>query len=103
MLIRDLPTSYEEAGAATIRHEIWQYDWNYGGWQKRNAPRCSTAPARMSSELRQWTWLWDPKLGGIEVGTSPLTIRYELPRNRPSRSSKGCIRISGWVACRHDA
>ena len=36
MLLRDKPTSYEGdfPGAATIRHEIWQYSWNYGGWQK---------------------------------------------------------------------
>ena len=30
-------------------------------------------------ELRKWTWLWEPKLGGIEVTSQSVTIQYELP------------------------
>ena len=69
MLIRDKPTSYESEspGAATIRHEIWQFSWNYGGWQKEKRTKVLDRVLLPRQELRQWTWLWDPKLGGIEV------------------------------------
>jgi hypothetical protein len=81
MLIRDKPTSYESdfPGAATLRHEIWQYTWSYGGWQKEKRTRVLDRTMLHRDELRQWTWLWDPKLGGIEVGGKPVGIRYALP------------------------
>jgi hypothetical protein len=78
-LIRDKPTSYTP-GAGTMRHEIWQYTWNYGAWVKERRTRLLDRHLLQVSELRQWTWLWDPKLGGIEVKKAPLTVRYELPR-----------------------
>lgn len=81
MLIRDKVTSYESEspGAATVRHEIWQYDWNYGGWVKNRRTRVLDRILMHRDELRKWTWLWDPKLGGIEVKNKPLTIDYSLP------------------------
>ena len=82
MLIRDKVTSYESdfPGAATIRHEIWQYDWQYGGWAKNRRTRVLDRVMIHRDELRKWTWLWDPKLGGIEVKKTPFTIHYEVPK-----------------------
>jgi hypothetical protein len=67
MLIRDKPTSYESEmpGAATMRFEVWQYTWRY------ILPR---------GDLRQWTWVWDSRLGGIEVKDSPVTVEYKPPK-----------------------
>lgn len=81
MLIRDKPTSYESdfPGAATIRHEIWQYTWNYGGWQKERRTRVLDRSILHRDELRKWTWLWDPRLGGIRVEAAPVTRQYSLP------------------------
>jgi hypothetical protein len=78
MLIRDKPTSYESEspGAATMRHEIWQYSWNYRILMHRD-------------QLRKWTWLWDEKLGGIEVKDRALNIKYELPTSSSSQKLKG--------------
>ncbi len=87
MLIRDLPTSYTP-GTGTIRHEVWQYNWNYGGWQKDKRTKVLDRLLLDVAELRQWTWLWDPKLGGIEVGDKPVTVKYELPA-RNQRQLKG--------------
>jgi hypothetical protein len=81
MLVRDNLTSYEAEfpGAATIRHEVWQYTWRYGGWAKERRTRVFDRVILHRDELRKWTWLWDPKLGGIEVARSPVKIRYTLP------------------------
>lgn len=79
MLIRDLPTSYTP-GAGTMRHEVWQYDWKYGGWVKNKRTRVMDRILMQVSDLRTWTWIWDAELGGIEVGDEPITIDYELPR-----------------------
>ncbi len=81
MLIRDKPTSYEadSPGAATIRHEIWQYSWNYGAWQKEKRTKVLDRLLLHRDELHRWTWLWEPKLGGIEATGEPKTIRYRLP------------------------
>ena len=90
MLIRDKPTSYEGEmpGAATMRFEVWQYDWRYGGWAKNKRTKVMHRVILTRGELRQWTWLWEPKLGGLEVGKSPVTIEYELP-GRSDRTLKG--------------
>lgn len=79
MLIRDQPTSYKP-GAGTMRFEIWQYDNNYGGWQKHRRTKVLHRVLMQVSELRQWTWLWDTRLGGIQVGAEPVTIEYRLPQ-----------------------
>ncbi len=81
MLIRDKPTSYEKesTGAATIRHEIWQYSWNYGAWQKEKRTKVMDRILMPRDELRKWTWLWDAKLGGIEVKNQGETVKYDIP------------------------
>ena len=77
-LIRDQPTSYEP-GAGTIRHEIWQYSWQYGGWAKEKRTKVLDRILMQVGELRQWTWLWDPKLGGLSVDAAPVTVKYVVP------------------------
>jgi len=81
MLIRDKITSYEAdlPGAATIRHEVWQYSFNYGGWQKERRTRVIDRSILPRGDLKKWTWLWDPKLGGIVMKDSPVRIEYTLP------------------------
>jgi len=81
MLIRDKPTSYEAdfPGAATLRFEIWQYSYQYGGWAKEKRTRVMHRVILHRDELRKWTWLWDPKLGAIEVGGAAKTIHYTMP------------------------
>jgi hypothetical protein len=88
MLIRDQPTSYTP-GAGTIRHEVWQYSWHYGGWEKEKRTKVLDRVLLQVSELRQWTWLWDPKLGGIEVAGKPVTVRYEMPQKSGPVKLKG--------------
>ena len=91
MLIRDKPTSYEAdlPGAATIRHEIWQYTWNYGGWQKEKRTKVLDRVLLPRDELRKWTWLWDSKLGGIDVGKKSIAIEYRLSRSPGETKLKG--------------
>lgn len=77
-LIRDQPTSYEP-GAGTIRHEVWQYSWQYGGWAKEKRTKVLDRVLLQVGELRQWTWLWDPKLGGLAVDAAPVVVKYAMP------------------------
>jgi hypothetical protein len=88
MLIRDLPTSYTP-GAGTMRHEVWQYTWQYGGWQKEKRTKVLDRVLMQVSDLRQWTWLWDPKLGGIEIKDAPVTVKYQAPRKTDENKLKG--------------
>ncbi len=91
MLLRDKPTSFEgdSPGAATLRHEIWQYSWNYGGWQKEKRTRVMDRVLMHRDELRRWTWLWDAKLGGVAVQGRPVEVECELPRASDERKLKG--------------
>jgi hypothetical protein len=41
------------------------------------------------SEFRQWTWVWQPRLGGIKVGAKTVTISYELPAKFDPKSHRG--------------
>ena len=81
MLIRDQKTSYEGqmAGAATMRFEIWQYDYQYGGWTKNRRTRVMHRVLLPRDQLRKWTWLWDPKLGAVEVKANDVVIDYTVP------------------------
>lgn len=90
MLVRDKPTSYESdmPGAATLRHEIWQYTLQYGAWSKEKRTRVLDRILLTRQELHRWTWLWDPKLGGIELKTTPVRISYTLP-SPSARTLKG--------------
>jgi hypothetical protein len=89
MLIRDKPTSYEgeSPGAATIRHEIWQYSWNYGGWQKEKRTKVMDRVLMPRDELRKWTWLWDPRLGGIEIKSQTVNLKYDLPDSSSTQNA----------------
>lgn len=86
-LLRDLPTSYTP-GAGTMRHEVWQYDWLYGGWQKNKRTRVFDRLLMQVSDLRGWTWVWAKELGGIEVKTSPQDVSFTVPP-ATDRSLKG--------------
>ncbi len=88
MLIRDQPTSYTP-GLGTIRHEVWQYTWRYGGWEKEKRTKVLDRVLLPVAELRQWTWLWEPKLGGVKVGAEPVSIRYTLPQPDGPRELEG--------------
>jgi len=91
MLIRDQITSYEAdmPGAATIRHEIWQYSNNYGGWAKERRTRVIDRSILPRGDLRKWTWLWDPKLGAINVKQAPVHIDYALPKDSSDKKLQG--------------
>ncbi len=90
MLIRDKQTSYEGdfPGAATMRFEIWQYDYQYGGWTKNRRTRVMHRVLLHRDDLRKWTWLWEPKLGAIEVGSKDVSLDYTVP-GRSDQTLKG--------------
>ena len=88
MLIRDLPTSFT-TGAGTIRFEVWQYTWKYGGWLKEKRTRVLHRVLMQVSELRRWNWLWEPKLGGIELSAQAKTIDYKIPDMDELKELKG--------------
>ncbi len=88
MLIRDLPTSYIQ-GAATMRFEVWQYTWKYGGWLKEKRTRVLHRVLLQVSELRRWNWLWEPKLGGIELSAQAKTIDYKIPDKTELKELQG--------------
>jgi hypothetical protein len=90
MLVRDKPTSYESdmPGAATLRHEIWQYTLQYGTWSKEKRTRVLDRILLGRDQLRRWTWVWDPALGEVEVKDSPVTVSYTMP-GRSARALKG--------------
>jgi len=90
MLIRDQRTSYEGEmpGAATMRFEIWQYDYQYGGWTKNRRTRVMHRVLLTRDKLRKWTWLWDARLGAIEMKSADMTVDYSLPK-RDDRGLKG--------------
>lgn len=87
-LLRDKPTSYTP-GAGTLRHEVWQYDWHYGGWMKNKRTKVLDRIIIQISELKQWTWVWEPKLGMVEVKKKPLTIKYTVPAKPDPEKLKG--------------
>ena len=91
-LVRDKPTSYDGdfgAPVATVRHEVWQYTNNYGGWVKDRRTEVLDRILMARSEFQKWTWVWEPRLGGIEVGTKPVTVTYELPERFDPHEAKG--------------
>lgn len=91
-LVRDQPTSYDaEYGtpAATIRHEVWQYTDHYGGWTRDRRTAVLDRILLPRSDLGRWTWVWEPKLGGIEVGETAVRVVYELPERFDRKSARG--------------
>ncbi len=83
MLIRDEVTSYEGEmpDAATIRHEVWQYTYHYGGYQKEKRTRVFDRAILPRDELRRWTWLWDARLGDVVIDSAgdSRTLRWTMP------------------------
>lgn len=91
-LVRDQPTSYDAdfgAPAATVRHEVWQYTNNYGGWTKDRATAILDRIILDRRELERWTWVWDPRLGGIEVGAGPVSLSRDLPDRFSPSTARG--------------
>jgi hypothetical protein len=92
-LVRDRPTSYDgEAGypVATIRHEVWQYTYRYGTWSREKATKILDRLLLPEAELRRWTWVWAPRLGGIEVrGGNTVRVVYDFPRRFDAGAARG--------------
>lgn len=91
-LVRDLPTSFDAdfgAPVATIRHEVWQYANHYGGWVKDRSTRVLDRVLMAKSELDKWTWIWEPKLGGIEVADKTRTIECNVPARFDPKTARG--------------
>jgi hypothetical protein len=81
-LLRDKPTSYDgQFGqpVATLRHEVWQYTNQYGGWAKHRRTKVLDRILMPKDQLREWTWMWVPQLGGIKVGERPVKVSFRFP------------------------
>jgi hypothetical protein len=93
-LVRDLPTSYDgDAGfpVATIRHEVWQYTFHYGGWAKDRRTEVLDRVLLPRDQLARWAWVWDAKLGGLEITEDARSISIALP------SVLDPARVKGWL------
>ena len=93
-LLRDDPTSYDAQygePVATLRHEVWQYTNRYGAWTKEKRTRVFDRVLMGKQALRQWTWVWVPQLGGIDVGQDELTVRYKIPRRWMESDARGLL------------
>lgn len=93
-LLRDKATSFDaEFGApvATLRHEVWQYTNRYGGWVKEKKTKVLDRVIAARDSLRRWTWVWEPTLGGLEIGSMPVRVTYELPRRFDADASRGLL------------
>lgn len=92
-LVRDQPTSYDaEVGypVATVRHEVWQYSHRFGGWSKERATKVLDRLLLPRAEFRQWTWVWEPRLGGIEVVSGKqISLAYQIPGRFDSKKDQG--------------
>jgi hypothetical protein len=93
-LVRDKPTSYDaEYGqpVATVRHEVWQYTYRYGGWAKDRRAKILDRILLGNREFQRWTWVWEPRLGGIEVGKKTVQVSYELPGRFDPKTARGWL------------
>jgi hypothetical protein len=91
-LVRDLPTSFDAdfgAPVATVRHEVWQYAYRYGTWTRDRRTKILDRILLPRDEFRQWTWVWVPALGGIEVGSGPVAITDVWPERLDAQSARG--------------
>ena len=93
-LLRDKPTSFDHQygePVATLRHEVWQYTNHYGGWVKEKRTRLLDRILMPKDRLRRWTWIWQPKLGGIEIKNKPVSISFELSRQYDPKRMRGLL------------
>lgn len=93
-LLRDDATSFDAdfgAPVATLRHEFWQYTNRTGGWVKERKTKVVDRVLTAKSELRRWTWVWIPELGGIEITESPIRISYQFPQAIEPGSAAGLV------------
>ncbi len=93
-LLCDQPTSFDQefgAPVATLRHEIWQYINRYGGWVKDKKTKVLDRILMAKSDLYQWTWIWEPRLGGIDVTHRPVQMRFELPSKLHLKTARGLL------------
>lgn len=93
-LVRDRATSYDgDFGkpVATVRHEVWQYDFRYGAWSKQKRTRVLDRILMARDDFRRWTWVWEPTLGGIEVGAAAVTVPCELPAVFDPKTARGWL------------
>lgn len=96
-LIRDERTSFDAQygqPVGTIRHEIWQFRWQYGDWAKDRRTRVLDRVLMPRRELHQWTWLWDPRLGGLQVGQQPVELRYAIPERLDGMPARGLLPLA---------
>lgn len=93
-LVRDQPTSYDaEYGQpiATVRHEVWRFTFRYGGWTKEKRTVVLDRVLLPRKELQEWTWVWAPQLGGIDMKTENRDIQYELPARFDAARDRGWL------------
>ncbi len=94
-LLRDKPTSYDgQFGeqVATLRHEVWQYTEKYGAWTKEKRTRVLDRVLAAKREVRSWTWVWEPDLGGITVEpTGRKSITFRVPDQFAADSARGLL------------
>lgn len=93
-LLRDKPTSYDRKHGeqvATLRHEVWQFTNNYGGWMKEKRTRVLDRVLMGKAKLRQWTWVWVPRLGGINVEGAEAVVRYTIPQQWNRSRHRGLL------------
>lgn len=72
-----------------MRHEVWQYTNQYGGWVKERRTEVLDRILMAKSDFQHWTWVWEPRLGGIEVAAKPATLTYALPAKYDPQTAKG--------------
>jgi hypothetical protein len=93
-LLRDQPTSYDRQfgqQVATLRHEVWQYTNYYGGWAKEKNVRIFDRILMPKRQLRAWTWIWEPKLGGILVDEGPVEVKFRIPDQAEQANPRGLV------------
>lgn len=93
-LLRDKPTSFDAQfgePVATLRHEVWQYTNRFGAWSKEKRTRVFDRILMAKRELRQWTWVWEPKLGDIEVAEERVVVEYVVPKLSKESGCRGLL------------
>ena len=91
-LLRDKPTSFDAQfgePVATLRHEVWQYTNRDGAWSKEKRVRVFDRLLMAKRELRQWTWIWEPQLGDIQLSKDRVVVEYTLPKFSADAECRG--------------